>query len=175
MKIVFCDFDGVLNSAASFLLEDRIRQENTIFDDLPPVNQTLCKVCTSNFRYILDEVPDAKIVISSSWRNLFELDWLKDKLTEYGIPGSKVIDKTPGIPFAERGVEIDTWLEAHPEVTNYVILDDNYIGPPFQPNPYEEGPNFVKSTWNVGLTLPLAVKAVTILGGKDKGWKLGLE
>src|SRR6202158_2602282 len=86
MKVIFLDFDGVLNSAASFVLEARFRKENKVFDDLCPVNETLCHICTSNFRHILDEVPDVKIVISSSWRNLFELEWLKDKLQEYKIP-----------------------------------------------------------------------------------------
>ena len=175
MKVIFLDFDGVLNSAASFLVEHRIRKENKLFDDLCPVNQTLCKVCTSNFRHILDEVPDAKIVISSSWRNMFELDWLKAKLAEYGIDSSRVIDKTPSSFNRERGYEINEWLEEHPEVTKYVILDDNYIGPPFQPNRIDTGPNFVRSNWNVGLTLTLAVQAVKILGGKDRSLKLGLE
>lgn len=174
MKVIFLDFDGVLNSAASFKLETRIRKEhfNTTFC---PVNETLCKVCTSNFQHILDEVPDAKVVISSTWRQLFDLDWLKEKLASYGIDSSRVIDKTPVTWGRERGREIEMWMKDHPEVTNYVILDDNYIGHPYQENHYEEGPNFVKSTWNVGLTLSLAVRAVKILGGKDKSDQLGLE
>ena len=176
MKVIFLDFDGVLNSAASFVLEARFRKENKVFDDLCPVNETLCHICTSNFRHILDEVPDVKIVISSSWRNLFELEWLKDKLQEYKIPRDFVIDKTPVVRmFGDRGEEIAEWLKEHPEVTNFVILDDNYIGPPFQRTPYTDGDNFVKTSWNTGLTLPLAVKAVKILGGKDRTLKLHLE
>lgn len=187
MKVIFLDFDGVLNSAASFVLENRIRKGKYMSKkrqaavlNLPPVNETLCHVCTSNFQHILDEVPDAKIVISSTWRQLFDLDWLRAKLVEYGVDGSRVIDKTPVIHFrfsqsVDRGVEIKEWLDQHPEVTNFVILDDNYIGPPFQPNHIETGPNFVKSTWNVGLTLPLAIEAVKILGGKDRSYKLHLE
>lgn len=176
MKVIFLDFDGVLNSAASFLLENRIRKENKIFDDLPPVNQTLCKVCTSNFRHILDEVPDAKIVLSTTWRNLFEMDWLKDKLFEYGIPKDRVIDKTPDLRWVERGEEIDAWLKNHPEVTKYVIIDDNFIGPPFQmPDEFFGSETFVKTHWNTGLTLQKAVDAVKILGGKDRSIKLGLE
>jgi len=180
MKVIFLDFDGVLNSAASFMLESRIRKEHPMADDLPPVNETLCRVCTSNFRHILDEVPDAKIVISSTWRQLFDLDWLKAKLSEYGIDSTRVIDVTPSLrvrmsQYAERGEEIKAWMDAHPEVTNYVILDDNYIGPPYQENHIEAGPNFVKSTWNVGLTLTLAVEAVKILDGKDRSMRLGLE
>ena len=182
MKVIFLDFDGVLNSAASFVLEARKRggKGRKHRESFCPVNETLCHVCTSNFKHILDEVGDAKIVISSTWRQLYDLDWLRAKLEEYGIDGSRVIDKTPVIHIkfsqaAERGVEIEAWLSARTDVTHYVILDDNYIGPPFQSNPMETGPNFVKSTWNVGLTLPLAVEAVKILGGKDKSHKLHLE
>ena len=183
MKVIFLDFDGVLNSAASFLYEDRKRRGKgrKHLESFCPVNETLCHVCTSNFKHILDEVQDAKIVISSTWRTIYDLDWLRKKLEEYGIDGSRVIDKTPEILPAkmsmnvERGEEIKAWLDAHIEVTRYVILDDNYIGPPFQDNHIEPGPCFVKSTWNVGLTLPLAIQAVKILGGKDKSHKLYLE
>jgi hypothetical protein len=183
MKIIFLDFDGVLNSAASFLYEDRKRsgKGRKHRQSFCPVNETLCHVCTSNFKHILDQVQNAQIVISSSWRTHYDLDWLRAKLEEYGIDGKRVIDKTPVVlpekmsMHVERGVEIKAWLDAHPEVTNFVILDDNYIGPPFQDNHIDPGPNFVKSHWNVGLTLPLAVQAVKILGGKDKSFHLRLE
>lgn len=179
MKIIFLDFDGVLNSAASFLLEKRKRsgKGRKHRESFCPVNETLCHVCTSNFKHILDEVQEANIVISSTWRNLFDLDWLRAKLEEYGIDGKRVIDKTPDITRmgSQRGEEIQEWLAAHPEVTTYVIIDDNYIGPPFQANPFAETSNIVKTTWNVGLTLPLAIEAVKILGGKDRSYRLHLE
>jgi HAD domain in Swiss Army Knife RNA repair proteins len=182
MKVIFLDFDGVLNSAASFLVERRIRQgKHTLkngrvaVEAFPPVSETLCRVCTSNFQHVLDEVPDAKIVISSTWRQIFTLDQLRDKLSEYGVDSSRVIGMTPETFGGERGREIEMWMTKHPEVTSYVILDDNYIGPPYQDNHYDLGPNFVKTTWNVGLTLALAVSAVKVLGGKDQSVELRLE
>lgn len=168
MKVIFLDFDGVLNSAASFVYETRLRKKHPqTTKKLPPVNQTLCKICTSNFIEILDAAPDAKIVISSSWRELFTLDWLKKKLEEYGIDGTRVIDRTPSSFSGDRGREIESWMDDHPEVEKYVILDDNWIGPPYQDNDLSST-NFVKTTWPVGLTLDKTFEAIKILGGKSR-------
>ena len=183
MKIIFLDFDGVLNSAASFLVERRIRsgKGRQHKDSFCPVNETLCHVCTSNFRHILEEVQNANIVISSSWRTFFDIDWLRKKLEEYGIDGKRVIDITPKVlpdkmsMDVQRGDEIKAWLDAHPEITEYVILDDNHIGPPFQKMGDLDGERFVRTHWNVGLTLSKAVEAVVKLGGKDRSNKLWLE
>lgn len=161
MKVIFLDFDGVLNSAASFVMEKRIRKAKPQTSrKLPPINQTLCHVCTSNFQMILEEVPSAKIVISSTWRELFDMEWLKKKLAEYGIDSSRVIDKTPA-SFRDRGYEIKQWLEEHPEVTSFVILDDNYIGAGYTDK------EIVATNWDSGLLLPHVYKAMQILG-KDQ-------
>jgi hypothetical protein len=171
MKVIFLDFDGVLNSAASFHMEYRIRKFNPNDDSLPPVMETLCRVCTSNFQYILDTVPDAKIVISSTWRELFSIDWLKDKLASYGIDSSRVIDKTPSISSAYyRGTEIKKWMEMHmgEEVTHFVIIDDNHIGGPYGDK------EIVSTSWDVGLTIIGALKAIEILGGNSSGDDLPL-
>lgn len=161
MKVIFLDFDGVLNSSASFILETR----KTKAIRGMPVNQTLCHVCCSNFQYILDKTPGVKIVISSTWREMFDLDWLRTKLSTYGIDSSLVIDKTPslmgnGWDRADRGVEINAWLKEHPEVTKFVVLDDNFIG-----DGLEEKGLVVQSRWEVGLTIDLAREAIKIIGG----------
>ena len=103
------------------------------------------------------------------------MDELKAKLDEYGIDSTRVIGKTPQTFSGDRGREIHMWMDEHPEVTKFVIFDDNYICHPYQPNHVDTGPNFVKSHWNIGLTLTLAVEAVKILGGKDKSDSLYLE
>ena len=56
MKVIFLDFDGVLNSQGSFVLEDRIRKDNIRRQNVKgKVNETLCHVCTSNFQLVLDQ------------------------------------------------------------------------------------------------------------------------
>lgn len=164
IKVIFLDFDGVLNSAASFVMEDRKRkgQRKKVKEELGPINQTLCHVCTSNFQLILDHFPEVKIVISSTWREMFNLEWLQNKLQSYGIDSSRVIDKTPVRYSGIRGQEISMWLEDHPEVTKFVIIDDNQIG-----NGYEEQGVVIKTTWDTGLTLEHVHKTIILLGGKS--------
>lgn len=164
MKVIFLDFDGVLNSQASFLVEGRKREYAPTKEEavaMGPVNETLCHVCTSNFQTVLEQIPDAKIVISSTWRILYDLDWLKNKLSSYGIDSSRVIDKTPVTFSGDRGVEIGRWLNDHPEVSHIAIIDDNRIG-----NGYEEMGKVVKTQWLVGFTLPHAHQTVDLLGGR---------
>lgn len=159
------DFDGVLNSSASFVMEDRkrrgMRKKKKL--EVGPVNETLCHVCTSNFQLILEHFPELKIVISSTWRELYDLEWLKKKLESYGIDSSRVIDKTPKMWCVPRGVEIRIWLEAHPEVTGFAILDDNEIG-----DGYEQEGKVIKTEWAVGLTLQHVYDTIVLLGGKPR-------
>jgi len=168
MKVIFLDFDGVLNSAASFGYEERFRDRNPGMA-LGPVNETLCNVCTSNFQEILFHFPQVKVVISSTWRTLFSLEWLQNKLASYGIDSSRVIDRTPGNDWGHRGEEIQQWLDAHPEVKTYIVIDDNEIGGPIPAD------RIVKTSWNVGLTLPHVLEAIEKLGGRKPKHELRME
>lgn len=156
MKVIFLDFDGVLNSAASFVMENRRRKKDKRIKT--PLNQTLDRVCASNFQYILDQVPDAKIVISSAWRTFYKMAWLKKKLREYGIDSSRVIGKTGVLFSGWRGREISDWLEDHPEVTEYIVLDDNSLVTE------THNKRFIKTTWATGLTLPHVYEALKLFG-----------
>jgi hypothetical protein len=117
MKIIFLDFDGCLNSEASFLCEKR-RKVLHIAD-------TLSVVACSNLQYILDQDADVQLVISSSWRKIHTMQELKNILNSYGVNPSRVLDKTPAIFSNDRAHEITLWLAEHPNVTKFVILDDD--------------------------------------------------
>lgn len=173
MKVIFLDFDGVLNSSASFMVEAKKRRRLKETDleayNNFHVNEQLCHVCTSNFQYILDKTEDVKIVISSSWRNHFSMEELKAKLDSYFIDSSRIIGKTPTHFRRYRGHEIAEWLEDHPEVTDYVIIDDSFIG-----NGYEEKGKVVQTSWLSGLTLGCAMSAIGLLGGDCTGSSLPL-
>lgn len=118
MKVIFLDFDGVLNSTGSFILEGRKGTQRK--------HEVLCAVSTSNLQYILEHVPDAKIVISSTWRIMYQLDWLKEKLQFHRVDASRVIGITPRLD-TQRGKEIAQWLEENKElnIEQFVILDDD--------------------------------------------------
>lgn len=62
------------------------------------------------------------IVVTSTWR--FS-DNYKECLINGGLrKGIEVLDRTPYIKDVPRGAEIKTYLEEHPEILYYVIVDD---------------------------------------------------
>lgn len=117
MKVIFLDFDGVLNSEASFRHE--IRRKNS------RVSDSLSAVACSNLQYILEQDSSIKIVISSTWRKIHTLVELGNILSAYGV-NAKIIGKTPATMSSDRGHEINMWLQDNPNVTKFVILDDDY-------------------------------------------------
>ena len=76
-----------------------------------------------------------------------------------------IIDKTPITVFGQygktyhftRGEEIDMWLQWHPEVSNYVIIDDRQDMMDYQLN------HFVKVNSYRGLTDENVEQALNIL------------
>ncbi len=115
MKVIFLDFDGVLNSAKYLLgCEDY----GVVID---PSRMVLLK-------QIVDAT-GAKIVLSTSWRE----HWFKD-LVEcdstgviinriFSTYGLQIFDKIPEL-HERRETEIKSWLDKHPEVKSFVVLDD---------------------------------------------------
>jgi hypothetical protein len=169
MKIIFCDIDGVLNSEKSFerrskLVKERLLDSNRLdWPTLPMVDY---------FNYIIEST-GTKIVISSSWRHyhpLFE-DNKEDTskkfkisianiFKEQGVLG-EIIDKTPTVKLSgNRGLEIKAWLDDHPEVTKFVIIDDNSDMQPLMDY-------LVQTTWENGLTLENARQAIKMLKGDN--------
>ena len=123
MKIVFLDFDGVLNS----VIYDRERDMST------NTNIDESRVCL--LKQIIDET-NAKIVLSTSWRrhwdkNIENCDnigvWINTIFSKYGL---QIYDKTPYLSIgAGRKAEILSWIEFFSEpIKSYVILDDYALG-----------------------------------------------
>ena len=128
IKVIFLDFDGVLNDAnlpagfaegwpESHLETHLIKKINKI---VKTIND---KDAQKNIK--------TKIVISSSWRKRFTLDELKEMLQNKGLEAD-VIDVIPNILSASgkhipRGVKINAWLDSSKDtVVGFVILDDVY-------------------------------------------------
>lgn len=114
MNIVFLDYDGVVNT----LMFDGIKKDPYFnFPEDGKVNNyqaimwlnKLCKDC------------DAKIVVTSTWR---EYDNYKECLYNGGLDKDiQILGKTEEC-YIPRGEEIKMWLEKHPDVENYVVLED---------------------------------------------------
>ena len=123
MKIIFLDIDGVLNHDDWYVSPEfsaLSTADDVELDVDPKCTQRLIEIC---------EKCDAKIVISSSWRiNMYSA---AKRLERGGLPIELVIDGTPDFTFLciknidiSRGDEIAIYLEKHPEISNYVIIDD---------------------------------------------------
>jgi hypothetical protein len=137
MKIVFLDIDGVLipgNGSFAF-----------------------SKVACKNLNSLLKQVPDLKIVISSSWRHA-GMESVKKTLQNQKVDYAKVIDIT-GDERGERGIQIQAWIDKHSEVTHFVCLDDDSDFSNMMDR-------LVRTNPNVGLTEADVKKAIDILNKK---------
>lgn len=108
MKVLFLDFDGVLNSGE--YIEEC--QSGAVIS--PKMVDYLSLIVRKT---------GCQVVVSSTWRIFHSVLELNCILREHGFIGS-IYGTTPVHKDRARGNEIDEWLAAHPEVTSYVILDD---------------------------------------------------
>lgn len=110
--------------------------ENILFLDIDGVVTSMrtgwhnMDIYTVNFlRWVCKEA-NVKIVISSTWRHNHGYDFWLPIFTEFLHSDFKTPDLTTqssgGIYLArKRGAEIKAWLDKHPEVKRYLILDDD--------------------------------------------------
>jgi len=108
-KIVFLDFDGVLNCDVS------VRELGTRYMFWPAsinaLNQILAKTA-------------ARIVITSTWREHWTLAENAVSLEKAGTLAGRVVGKTCSAG-GGRGLEIDSWLKSVPyTIESFIILDD---------------------------------------------------
>lgn len=167
MKIIFLDFDGVLNPTHYMMCLGKMwRESNGQIKSQDDYGHLFFGPNVEALNHILYET-EAKIVVSSTWR-LSGKQVIKDLFFDrnMNLAFDAFIDITPdhaqpqpsGLWLAdERGEEIKAWLLSHPDVTNYVIIDD-------QDDMLEEQkPYFVKTNQWYGLTMGDAEKAIEIL------------
>lgn len=128
MRVIFLDIDGVLNSVSSFIYNNRL---NLLGLTKTFSYESMCPIACSNLQYVLEECPDTKLVISSTWRKYNTLEELKDKFQKNLISSDRVIGVTPVDQDGYRGTEIQSYLDCNPEVTTFVILDDDQDMKPY--------------------------------------------
>jgi hypothetical protein len=137
MKVIFLDIDGVLNCKST----PNPRAFPYIIDP------------SLLARYLhLAAGTEAKTVLLSTWRHDPAGLW---SARYYGVPFSDVI---PDMPESSRRDEICAWLKAHPEVTRYVVIDD-------EDDDLDDLPVFQPSG-KTGLTPEIAGAAAAYLNGE---------
>jgi HAD domain in Swiss Army Knife RNA repair proteins len=139
MKVIFLDIDGVLNC------------ENTPNPRKFPY--IVDAALLGRLRQLLEQT-GASVVLSSTWRydpaGIFSA-------THYGIP---FIDVTPDLPTEPRCKEILRWLRQNPEVSRYVVIDD-------EDDDLDGLPLFQPSS-RIGLTDEIVAGAADYLNGKTE-------
>lgn len=142
MRVLFLDFDGVLNTFTKFSHAGHFS-----------------KPACGNLNSLLERASDLLIVVTSAWRR-HGLERVKEILQSNGIDSNRVIGITEYDNVAEgsvpRGVYIDRWLKQHPEVYQFVIIDD-------QSDMNELRSHLVKTNSWIGLTASDIKQALEIL------------
>lgn len=116
MKVIFLDIDGVCNYDLWYRNPERYNLQESDID--PKCINLINNLCN---------LSNAKIVISSDWR--YD-KYYKKRLERAGL--KNIIGCTPIFQWdyymqdldPTRGDEINKWLEHHPKVTKYCIIDD---------------------------------------------------
>ena len=122
MKVVFLDYDGVVNTPM-WDREGHIDYNHPSngkvnnYQAIMWLNELLCKT-------------GASIVVTSTWRFCCHKDkTYQDCLYNAGLKEKyKILGCTPvfGYPMRRKD-EIEQYLNDHPEIDNFVILDDEYV------------------------------------------------
>lgn len=150
MKIIFLDWDGVLNNRPYFV-EHKMSLVKALTNATPAFDPAAVERLND-----LVAATGAWVVISSSWRNGRSLTSLRGHLARRGFRGY-VYGKTPDLPGRERGDEIRQWLDRHPLVTSFVVLDDDADMTAVREN-------FVQTSMDTGLTDDHVTAAIALLG-----------
>jgi hypothetical protein len=177
-RIIFLDIDGVL--ATGEVLSHT-------------GSWTFTPRCVANLQRILADVPDAELVISSSWREE-TIQATKDHLIEEGLPigiADRITGITvrgyefirPGVAMSiPRGVEIKQWIDHNIHsggngeyvpgrngtfARKHLGIEYSYVILDDDTDMLlEHAARFVKCHTRKGLTRKLAERAIGILGGE---------
>ncbi len=162
MKIIFLDFDGVLNHEKFYKERFEKRYEEGA---MSYPNSEIDPESVSNLNELISET-GAKVVISSTWRHS-GIEYCKRALEFHGFKG-EIIDVTPDLRSENclRGNEILKWVKDNEKLvgpyynfTEYVILDDDSDMLYWQRN------NFLLIDRFVGLTMGNVFQGKKILNG----------
>ena len=162
MKVIFLDNDGVIclsdNWGSRYTKQRKVYTES---NPRPLQNELPTELKFDNFdkkaikvlNSILEET-GAEIVVSSDWQNFATLEQLGDYYEAQGIikrpigvtkeVGALELEGLEDFPWhrgvdleQHRSLEILQWLKHHPEVTNWVAVDDLNMGKHIEASYYD--------------------------------------
>ncbi len=163
-KVIFLDFDGVLNSGDNSRAISQLLSDESEMQRISIAGFEFDERCVRWLTYIINST-GAKIVISSSWRLNYTLEEMRAIWAHFDLPG-ELIDYTPFIENefdifedaeirrVERGREIQRWIDNN-RIDKYCIIDDDFDMLPTQV--------FVQTDPEFGLTYETAKLVVDYL------------
>ena len=109
MRVLFLDIDGVINCSRTAVAFGGypFKVDDHRFDQVALA--LIRKLCENG---------EISICLSSSWRHGADLHEMS---AGFDLP---IFDKTPSLT-GTRGSEIQRWLDSHPEVEEWAIIDDD--------------------------------------------------
>lgn len=142
-RIIFLDFDGVINSAK--FISDYINQFKAPTEKTYYIKEHIDPIAVARINKII-KLTGAEVVLSTAWRKAFKLEELTELLHSRGFVG-KIIGETPiTLSYRPRHQEIQQWLDENdikPE--QIVIIDD-------MPTMEHLNHRFAKTSFDVGVT-----------------------
>jgi hypothetical protein len=129
LRVIFLDFDGVLNSVR-YILGNRAWKKDGSWKKTRDRHAIYAMWKTQIDRRAVRRLnrivraTGARIVVCSTWRLIHPVGRLRRLLRDRGFVGS-VIGATPDIEHAARGMECAAWLARHRRpIESFVALDD---------------------------------------------------
>jgi len=127
MSLLFLDIDGVINS------EDFYRSH--LYPGNPDDMDEMFMILQERPKWHVDNIALARIkkvcedsnssiVISSTWRSIYNKDDFIRIFDSCGWSNAPIIDVTPMIDGGIRGDEVRKWMNDHHCTDTYVIIDD---------------------------------------------------
>jgi hypothetical protein len=147
MKILFLDFDGVMNCQS--FIRSLEQPFNTTCD-----SEIISPDAIIRLNKIIRETK-AEVVVSSVWRKTKTAFMLQCMMLRHGFEG-EIIDTTPNSAKGIRGLEIQDWLDRN-SVEAFVILDDSSDMAHLMPR-------LIQTTFEDGLQDCHVEKAIEMLG-----------
>ena len=132
MKVIFLDFDGVINNCGD--IDDYIfypvNDKSNRIHSLPFSASNIVPL-KMLFDFLFKE--NIKIVLSTSWRQIIsykDLDIAFKNFLGFSHMNEKIIINEIPVIYesleAIRGNEIKVFLENNPNISDYLIIDDNF-------------------------------------------------
>ena len=125
-RVIFLDIDGVLNSHHHVLWQKATGERRPDPADDPAeadIRSMLHQIdprLAFNLRFVLEQVPDLDVVISSTWRRVYTVDQFNEAFRRLGFKRTYVIGATPvhvpGQKFSQvvpRIRQIECWMNSN--------------------------------------------------------------